>query len=80
MAVSEPWGGPDDCCPKCGSGDWMPATDESFASCNDCGFTAYDDYTLAIIAEVQREQATAKQVLSYVPTYREAVEKGFCKP
>jgi hypothetical protein len=34
---------------------------------------------LALIAEVKREQATCKQVLGYVPEYREAVEKGLAK-
>jgi ribosomal protein S27AE len=60
-------------CPKCGSGDWMPATDESFAACNDCGFTEYDEWTLSIQAEAKREYEEAKQYCwpDPVPSYRE---------
>ena len=64
-------------CPKCGSADWMPADEGAFAACNDCGFTDYDDYTRQIMAEVQREQKQAKQILGYVPTYTDAVKQGF---
>jgi transcription initiation factor TFIIIB Brf1 subunit/transcription initiation factor TFIIB len=78
--MSEPWGGPDNVCPKCGSADVNPANEGSWPECNECGFVQYDEDTLALQREVQREQATAKQVLGYVPDYREAVEKGFCKP
>ena len=69
-------------CPKCGSADWMPADEGegAFAACNDCGFTAYDEDTLALIAEVQREQKQARQILGYVPTYEDAVRKGLTKP
>ena len=68
-------------CPKCGSADWNAEEDEgAWPSCNDCGFVQYDAETLAIQAEVRREQAIAKQALGYVPSYKEAVEKGFCKP
>ena len=77
--MSEPWGGPDDVCPKCGSADVNLADEGSWPSCNDCGFVQYDAETLALQAEVQREQAAAKQALGYVPCYLEAVEKGFCK-
>ena len=54
--MSEPWGGPDDVCPRCQSADWMPADEGAFAACNDCGFVQYDMYTLQIMAEVVREQ------------------------
>ena len=77
--MSEPWGGPDDACPKCGSADINPPDEGSWAECNDCGHTFYDADTLALQREVQREQAYCKQVLGYVPTYREAVEKGLAK-
>ena len=66
-------------CPRCGSADWMPADEGAFAACNDCGFTQYDDWTLEIIREVQREQKQAKQILGYVPSYAEAVEQGLAK-
>lgn len=77
--MSEPWGGPDNVCPRCGSADWMPADEGSFASCNDCGFTQYDQWTLEIRAEVQREQSQCKKILGYVPSYQEAREKGLAK-
>jgi predicted nucleic-acid-binding Zn-ribbon protein len=66
-------------CPKCGSADWMPADEGAFAACNDCGFTDYDEDTLALIAEVKREQAVCKRTLGYIPTFQEAFEKGFTK-
>ena len=53
--------------------------DERFPSCEDCGFVQYDANTLALMAEVRREQAHAKNVLGYVPTYQEAREKGLAK-
>jgi len=68
-----------DTCPKCGSSDWMPADEGAFASCNDCGFVLYDDWTLEIIAEVKREQAICKRVLGHIPTFEEAVKKGFTR-
>jgi Zn-finger protein len=77
--MSEPWGGPDDVCPKCGSADWMPADEGRFASCNDCGFVHYDEWTQEIMREVQREQSQCKQILGYLPTYQEAVKKGLAK-
>ena len=69
--MSEPWGGPDGVCPKCGSADWMPADEGAFASCNDCGFTQYDEETLALQAEVRSEMQTAKRVFGRTPTYAE---------
>jgi hypothetical protein len=78
--MSEPWGGPDNCCPKCSSADWMPADEGRFASCNDCGFTQFDDWTREIIREVEREHAQCKAILGYVPTYAEAIQKGLIKP
>ena len=66
-------------CPKCGSADWNPADEGSFPSCNDCGFVQYDEYTLALQAEVQREQKVCKQILGYTPSYNEAVEKGLIR-
>lgn len=77
--MSEPWGGPDDVCPKCGSGDWMPADEGRFAACNDCGYTQYDQWTLDLQNEVKREQANCKRVLGYVPDYKEAKAKGLAK-
>lgn len=67
-------------CPSCGSIYWVEKTDEYWANCEECGFEQYDDWTVSIVAEVKREQAKAKSVLGYIPDYREAVEKGFCKP
>lgn len=78
--MSEPWGGPDDVCPKCGSADMNPPDEGKWAECNDCNFVQYDEWTLAIQAEVRREQAQCKAILGYVPTYQEAVEKGLVKP
>ena len=66
-------------CPRCGSADWMPAEEGAFAACNDCGFTDYDEYTLQLMAEVQREQKQAKQILGYVPSYTDAVQQGLAK-
>ena len=66
-------------CPKCGSLDVKPADEGRWASCEECGFVQYDAETLALQAEVQREQAQCKQILGYVPEYREAVEKGLIK-
>ena len=67
-------------CPRCASADWNPEDEEGgWPSCNDCGFVLYDAWTLEIQAEVKREQAHAKRVLGYVPTYQEAREKGFTK-
>ena len=64
-------------CPECGS--TLTEEDERFPECYDCGFVQYDLWTLRIQAEVREEQAHAKRVLGYIPTYREAVEKGFTK-
>jgi len=77
--MSEPWGGPDDVCPKCGSADLIPADEGMFGSCNDCGCVFYDEDILALQREVLREQAQCKRVLGYVPTYQEALEKGLAK-
>jgi ribosomal protein L37AE/L43A len=68
------------CCPKCGSADVNPENEGSWPECNDCGFVQYDPETLALQAQVRREQATAKQILGYVPSYEEAIEKGLIKP
>jgi NADH pyrophosphatase NudC (nudix superfamily) len=67
-------------CPDCGSTDIIDHHDERFPTCEDCGHVFYDEWTLAIIAEVKREQAQCKQILGYTPTYSEAVEKGLVKP
>jgi len=67
-------------CPKCGSAEVNPEDEGSWPSCNDCGFVQYDAETLALQDEVRREQRVAKDALGYVPSYQEAVEKGFCKP
>jgi len=77
--MSEPWGGAEGVCPRCGSGDWMPADEGAWPSCNDCGHVEYDAETLALMAEVRREQAFCSRVLGRVPTYREAVELGLIK-
>lgn len=77
--MSEPWGEPDDVCPKCGSADLNEADEGSFGSCNDCGHVSYDAETLALMAEVQREQRECKRQLGYVPTYEEARKRGLVK-
>ena len=77
--MSAPWGFPDNCCPKCGSADVNPPNEGRWADCNECGFIEYDAETLALQNEVRREQAQAKQILGYVPSYREAVKKGLAK-
>lgn len=77
--MSEPWGGPDNVCPKCGSADVNLADEGKWAECNDCGFVKYDAYTLALIAEVKREQAICKKRLGYIPTYAEARRNGWAK-
>jgi transcription initiation factor TFIIIB Brf1 subunit/transcription initiation factor TFIIB len=63
-------------CPKCKSEDVNPEDEGSWPSCNDCGFVIYDEQTLSLQAEVRREQALCKQILGYVPTFEEAIEKG----
>ena len=57
----------------------MPADEGQFASCNDCGFTQYDQWTLDLQAEVKREQELCKRILGYVPDYKEAKAKGLAK-
>jgi len=64
-------------CPECG--DVMRERDERFPDCESCGFEQYDEDTLALIAEVKREQSICKQIFGYVPNYGEAREKGFAK-
>jgi hypothetical protein len=64
-------------CPECG--DEMRIREDRFPDCESCGFEQYDENTLALIAEVKREQALAKQVLGYVPNYDEARWRGFAK-
>lgn len=66
-------------CPECNSLYMSNGDEEHFPSCEDCGFVQYDADTLALMAEVRREQAHAKSVLGYVPTYQEAVENGLAK-
>lgn len=73
--MSAPWGTCDGACPKCGSVDINPSDEGSWRSCNDCGFVQYDPETLALQAEVQREQAQAKRELGYIPTYQEWVNR-----
>ena len=51
-----------------------------FPTCDECGYVQYDEETLALIAEVKREQATCREILGYTPTYEEAVSKGLIKP
>lgn len=65
-------------CPSCGNTEVIDHEDERFPEC-ECGFVIYPASTLALIAEVKREQAQAKQILGYVPTYSEAVEKGMVR-
>jgi len=77
--MSEPWGGPDDVCPKCGSADIIPPDEGAWAECNDCGHTFYDAETLALMREVQREQANCKRILGHVPSYAEARKRGLAK-
>jgi hypothetical protein len=64
-------------CPDCG--DEMRIREDRFPDCETCGFEQYDENTLALIAEVKREQAICKQVLGRVPSYGEAREKGLAK-
>jgi hypothetical protein len=65
-------------CPECGAE--MREREDHFPDCEDCGFTQYDEETLALQREVQREQAEIKEILGYVPTYHEAAKKGLIKP
>lgn len=64
-------------CPECG--EVMREREDRFPDCESCGFEKFDVQTLALIAEVKREQAQAKRELGYIPTYAEAREKGFAK-
>lgn len=64
-------------CPKCGS--HMREREDFWPDCEDCGFVQYDDETLGIQREVQREQAECKAILGYIPSFREAIEKGLIK-
>ena len=73
--MSEPWGGPDDVCPKCGSADVNPPDEGSWFSCNDCGHVVYDPDTLALQAEVLREQAECKRRFGEILPYREWEER-----
>jgi hypothetical protein len=68
-------------CPECGSAeDWISEDGEGrWAHCEFCGFTKYDEWTLAIQAEVKREQAECKRVLGFVPDYEEARRRGLAK-
>jgi hypothetical protein len=66
-------------CPQCQSADYKPADEGSFPNCPDCGFTDYDEGTLQLMAEVQREQGICKRALGYVPSYAEAVERGLIR-
>ena len=63
---------------KCGGEDIVPKDfgDERFPTCQDCGYTFYDEDTLSLIREVKREQALCKRILGYIPGYEEAVKKG----
>lgn len=65
-------------CPECND-EMDLSDDERFPECLNCGFVQYDADTLALQAEIRREQAAAKKVLGYVPSYGEAIEKGFCR-
>lgn len=67
-------------CPKCGSDDVNAPDEEFWADCNECGHVQYDADTLALQAEVRREQAQCKAILGYVPSYSEVIEKGLVKP
>ena len=58
--MSQPWGGPDGVCKRCGSADVNPADEGSFPSCNECGNVEYDEETLNLMAEVRREYQEAK--------------------
>jgi hypothetical protein len=68
-------------CPECGSvEDWIPQDEEGrWAHCEFCGHTQYDEWTLAIQAEVKREQANCRRVLGYVPPYDVARRRGLAK-
>lgn len=66
-------------CPECHL-DSMVEREGRFPICEECGYEQYDQETLALIAEVKREQAQCKAVLGYVPTYPEAIAKGLIKP
>lgn len=65
-------------CPQCG-GEIVQHEDR-FPQCENCGFTQYDEETLALQREVQREQAECKAILGYIPSFREALKKGLIKP
>jgi NADH pyrophosphatase NudC (nudix superfamily) len=64
-------------CPECG--DEMRIREERFPDCESCGFEQYDEWTLAMIAEIKREQAICKQMFGRVLSYGEAREKGLAK-
>jgi transcription initiation factor TFIIIB Brf1 subunit/transcription initiation factor TFIIB len=57
-------------CPECNSTD-VVGREGQFPVCEDCGHVQYDEDTLALQREVQREQQHAKQILGYVPKYED---------
>lgn len=56
-------------CPECGG--QMTADEGRFPECEDCLFTLYDAETLALQAEVKREQIVAKSIFGKIPKYAE---------
>ena len=62
-------------CPKCGGEDMRRRGDdgEYFPTCEDCGFTEYDEETLQLQAEVGRDYEQAKRECwpNKVPSYRD---------
>jgi Zn ribbon nucleic-acid-binding protein len=69
--MSEPYGTMDGLCPKCQSADIAPGDEGSWPECMDCGFTFYDEDTLALQREVIREQAQARAIFGRIPSYGE---------
>jgi hypothetical protein len=63
-------------CYKCGG--TMIKREEHFPECEDCGFVAYDQGTLALIAEVrcEFEQARRECWPEPVPSYAEWIRRA----
>ena len=62
-------------CPECGSHYWVEASEGSWPHCDYCGFTQYDEDTLALQTEVLREQAECKRRFGKILPYREWEER-----
>ena len=56
-------------CPECKDDQFPEPDGEHFPSCEMCGFQFYDADTLALQAEVKREQKQAKQIFGRIPPY-----------